>query len=83
MTIDEKSLRDVQNKLNSTIHNLIYGGCGDPGAGELLNAANVYNVMKLLNLRVKGEDAVFKVLSGDNINEYNYLENRRAEDGNL
>ena len=83
MSIDDKTLREAAALLNSCISNLVYGGASDPGSGELLNAANIYNVLKLLNLRVKNENDIHKILSGKNINKYNYLENRKAEDGNL
>ena len=83
MEIDDKTLREVQKLLNDCLSNLIYGSRSDPGSHELVNAANIYNVLKALNLRVKNENNVHKILCGNNINEYNYLENRKAEDGNL
>lgn len=82
MEIDDKVLKKIQNTLNDTMSNLIYGG-GDPGGSELLSAANIYKVMKLLNFRVKNENDIFKTLSGENVHNFNYLENRSAKDNDL
>lgn len=83
MKVDDKVLKNIQKILNDTISNLLYGGGGEAGNSELLSAANAYKVLKLLNLRVKNENDIFKELSGENVHNYNYIESRSARDNDL
>ena len=42
--IDDKNLKKISKLLNQTISNLLYGGSGDPGWGELSGASSCFIV---------------------------------------
>lgn len=76
--IDDSVLIKITKSMNDTISSMLYGGSSDPGQRELMAAAACYNVLKLLNLKINDIDSVFSELSGENINDYDYLRNKRV-----
>ncbi len=73
--IERKSLKKIEKMLNSTITNLLYGGCADPGWSECEGAAACFKTLKLLGLKVKNEQSIREELSDPqrNVSETNFL----------
>jgi hypothetical protein len=72
-TIDDKELKKLEKLLNSTVSNLLYGGCADPGWSELAGAAACVKTLQVLGLKIKGEKDVRRELGGENIHDENFL----------
>lgn len=73
MNIDDKVLKKVEKLLNETISELLYGPAGDPGYSELFGAATCFEVLKLLDLKVKGEEDIRRELEGENVYTDNFI----------
>lgn len=71
--IDDKNLKKISKLLNQTISNLLYGGSGDPGWGELSGASSCFKVLELLSLKIKNEKDVRQSLESENVHDFNFL----------
>lgn len=76
MEIDAKNLKQIQKKMNDTISDLLYGGSSDPGYSELSGAAACYFVLQTLGLKVKNTKDVKTELSGENIHDFDFINNK-------
>ncbi len=75
----ECSLADfitAEKYLNKTISSLLYGGGGDASWGELEPATNIYQIMKLLQMKILDEEDLVLTLTKENVCNYNFLENK-------
>jgi len=67
-SITKQTLMSVEKILNSTIVNCLYGPTGDPNWGECRAAANCFEILKLLDLKIDNENEVKEELSNPNKN---------------
>lgn len=73
MMISDEDSDLIKVKLNRTIYLLLYGCGGALEDLELSAATNCFKSLKILELKVDGEKDIFETLSGNNIDDYNYL----------
>jgi hypothetical protein len=71
--VDDKTLKKIEKLLNDNVSELLWGGGGDPGWGELNGATICLKVLKLLNLKIKNEKDVRFTLEGENVYNDNFL----------
>jgi hypothetical protein len=69
----DKDLNKIENILNESMNDLLYGGNGDPGDVELAAAAACFKCLKILNLKIKDEKNIRATLEGENVHSYNYM----------
>ena len=76
--IDDKILKKVEELLNETIVDLLYGGRADPGHTELRSAAACFETLKLLTLKVESgkisEQDIRQTLESENVYNSNFIE---------
>lgn len=72
--MDEKESKEIEKNLNEIIQLCLWGGGSDPLWENLMSAKYAYESLKILGLKIKDKDSVIDVLSGDNIDNANYLE---------
>ena len=73
MEISDKELNRIEKMLNTTISNLLFGPSCDPDWDHCAGAAVSFKILKMLNLKVKAEDEVKKILETDNVWNENFL----------
>lgn len=74
LILHHEALVNIESMLNSTISELLFGGSTDPGASELESAANIYKTLILMELEIKYEEDVRRLLEKENIYNHNYIE---------
>src|SRR5574338_1388729 len=79
MNLTDDELKEIEETLNTTISNLLYGPTGDPDWNHCAGAAASYKVLKMMGLKVKDEYEVREILAAGNICEENFLKTFECE----
>ncbi len=71
--INDDVLKKIEELLNETMCELVYGPGGDPNWHELQGSATCFRILKLLNLPLKDEEDIRWHLESNNICDHNFL----------
>lgn len=65
--------------MNDIISKSLYGGSGEANSNKLNTALQVYKLLKELDLKIKYEKDVVRELSGENVYDYDFLNDKPKE----
>lgn len=71
--IDSKSFKKIEGILNNMISNILHGGTSDPDWDDLENAARCFNILQMLELKIKNEKDIREILEEQNICNHNFI----------